>query len=442
MRTITIKRKRLAMLTLFVLLVIGIVAIQTATGTTNEQTTYETNRLILELDMIELPDFIGKNLEVNFTAVTKAETVTVSMYFDGMTSNPIWEETADFFVNERVTINVENAELAPGMGHEFTIYAEDSLGESDSISKTMTVDTVNPEFNFLSLEHIDKSGYTTLITDNYAELRENEQLRLNWSVYDENFLKVSFFIDDRTDLESYPASASKSFGPGHFSIELIDVTEQKFTLTIIAFDKADNFDSYSWSVVKYEPEDDSVPKEKYDQLKAEQEAENKLIGRRAGICAILGTLTGAIIAVIGVVSFIKTSGYQKVIDSDKSIGHDDDYFNRNREQDEKGLGDTKTKKVIQKLQKEKEEREKEEQEPTKEKITEEQISLSKKKKRQEYLWILVASLLSGGLLTGSFTVLFISNTALAVILFVLCGISIVAAITLTIILLDKKRRKE
>lgn len=436
MRTI-IKRKRLALLTFFVLLVLGIVAIQTATAKTNEQTTYETNRLILELDMIELPDFIGKTLEVNFTAVTKAETVTVSMYFDGMTSNPIWEETADFFVNERVTINVENAELAPGMGHEFTLYAIDSLGISDSISKTMTVDTINPEFTFLSLEHIDKSGHTTLITDGNVELHENEHLRLNWTVYDENFLEVSFFIDDRTDQESYAAGASKNFYPNHFSIELIDVTEQRFTLTIIAFDKAENFDSHSWSVVKYEPEDDSVPRDKYEQLLADQEAENKLIGRRAGLCAIIGTLTGAIIAVIGVVSFIKESGYQKVTDSDKSIGHDDDYFNRNREQDEKGSGETKANKVVKKLKKEKKQYELD-----KEKTVKEQVTSSKEEKIREILWILVTALFSAGILSGCFALLFISNITLAIVLFVICALLIIAGITLTVFLLVKKWRKK
>lgn len=330
-----------------------------------------TNRLVLELDMNELSDFVGRIFEVNFTAATKAATVTVTMYFDDLIQLPVWQQTSDFFINERAIIDITESDLIPGIGHEFTILAEDSDNQTAKIEQMITIDTIGPSFTQLSLEHMDKDNQPTLVTTNTVELKDGEYLRLNYTVFDVNFDCVRIFIDTRTDLQKYPSSMSINLGSGVFVIELYGVVEQTFDLRIIAYDKALNEEEYLWSVKFSKSDGDSMPQEMVDLILEQEKAKRKQAAWTAGIIAIIFTVIGACFGIVGSNLFIKRSGIQSVMDNDQSTGYDDEQFLRKEDKEE----EKEPKAIVaakkygkQQLEKEqtREETKKEKQEPEKE----------------------------------------------------------------------------
>jgi len=234
-----------------------------------------TNELLLVLDT-SLPSFVGKKFNVIFTAVTKAPTVTVTMYFDGLITEPVWQETNDFFINQKASIDCVAAEILVGIAHEFHILAEDSEGASKSISKTMNVDVDDPIFTFLSLEHLDANNHATKVDEiESIAMKEGESLRLNWTVQDENFLWVRYYVDDKTNEQSYGASSTLIIDWENFEIDIEGVTEQTYTLRIKALDKAKNTAEHSWQIKYSQPVDPTIPQETYDADIAEKEQQKE-----------------------------------------------------------------------------------------------------------------------------------------------------------------------
>jgi len=277
-----------------------------------------TNELLLVLDMDSLPSFVGKKFEVIFTAVTKTPTVTVTMYFDGFINQPVWQETSDFFINQKASIDCVAAEILVGIAHEFYILAEDGDGASKLITKTMTVDVDDPVFTSLSLEHINTNNQVTE-TDNIEPIamKEGESLRLNWTVQDENFLWVRYYIDDWDDKTNYGASASLNIDWKNFEIKTEGITEQTYTLKIKACDKAKNTDEYSWQIKYSQPLDPTIPQEDYDKDIAEKEQQTQ----SAKNGAISGSIAFGLIGAIGAVFAAKGSrdnlkGYAGIRDRD------------------------------------------------------------------------------------------------------------------------------
>ena len=280
--------KKISLIIFLVVIVGSIVLIQTTTKSNDlvgcaipndYLEKLETNRLILELDMVELPNFIGKEFEVNFTAVTKADFITVSMFFDGLSSYPVWEETADFFVNRRARIDLEDAEIITGIDHEFTIRAYDSDNNSDSITKTMSIDMINPTFLQLSLEKCssEEGIEPELVEGGYLTLEESksEYLRINYTAYDENFKCVKFFIDTREDVEVYPFSSTAFFGNAYFIIDNPFLREQTFMFKISAFDLAGNEESFIWQIRYIEEGQGNIPEWQYEQDLAAKDKERE-----------------------------------------------------------------------------------------------------------------------------------------------------------------------
>lgn len=284
-----------------------------------------TDRMALELNA-PLMDFVGKVFFVDFDAVSTADPVTVTMYFDEMISQPVWLQTADFFLNERVTIDTVAAELLTGMAHEFTILAEDTLGDSREITQIMTVDIIDPIFTFLSLEHVDTHGQAVLNedSDNTVDLYEDEHLRLNWTVQDENFLGVQYSVDDSASGFLELASASMKIEDKVFSIDITGVTEQTFELKLTAFDKARNTVSRSWQVTYFQPEDPVIDEEEHERLLREKEEQTQ----DAKNGAIWGSVLFGLFGAIGAVFAAKTSrdnlkGYAGIRDRDGLVDIED-----------------------------------------------------------------------------------------------------------------------
>ncbi len=262
-----------------------------------------TKRLILELDMKELPEAVGRVFEVNFTAVTKAATVTVTMFFDGLIELPVWQGTSDFFVNERAIIDVAGSEIIQGEGHLFTILAEDSDNNTQELSQIMTVDTTLPVFTQMSLEHLDMDDNPSLVTTDFVALKEGEYLRINYTVFDENFDYVKFFIDEKTNEMEYPQAMSINFGSGYFTIEMYGINFQVFKLKIVAYDEALNEAEISWDVQYYSDAQDLIPGYQHEQELAEKEKQTK----DAKNGAIGGTVVFGLIGAIGAIFSAKTS---------------------------------------------------------------------------------------------------------------------------------------
>jgi len=284
-----------------------------------------TENMALELNM-ELMDFVGKTFYVDFDAVSTADPITITMFFDEMISQPVWIQTADFFLNERVRIDTVAAELIAGIGHEFTILAEDALGDSREITQTMTVDIIDPIFTFLSLEHIDIHGQAVLNedNDNTVDLYEDEHLRLNWTVQDENFLAVQYSVDDSASGFFPLASASKKIEEDVFSIDIDGVTEQTFELKFIAFDKAKNSVSRSWQITHFEPEDPVIDEDIYKKDLAEKEQQTQDAKNGAIWGSVLFGLFGAVGAVFAAkISRDNLKGYAGIRDRDGLVDIED-----------------------------------------------------------------------------------------------------------------------
>ena len=283
------------------------------------------DRMALELNM-ELMDFVGKTFYVDFDAVSTADPITVTMFFDEMISQPVWQQTADFFLNERVMIDTVAAELLAGIAHEFTILAEDTLGDSREITQIMTVDIIHPIFTFLSLEHVDTQGQAVLNeeNDNTVDLNKGEHLRLNWTVQDENFLAVQYSVDDSVSGYLKVASASKKIEDDVFKIDIEGVTEQTFELKLTAFDEAKNSVSRSWQVTYFQPEDPVI--DEVDYIAAMKQKDKDTKDAKNG--AIWGSIPFGLIGAIGAVFSAKTSrdnlkGYAGIRDRDGLVSIED-----------------------------------------------------------------------------------------------------------------------
>ncbi|TET31846.1 MAG: hypothetical protein E3J70_01625 [Candidatus Heimdallarchaeota archaeon] len=324
MRSKTIKRSLRIMIC--VLVITALIAFSEEISARQEEDIVElsSNELLLVLDM-ELPTFVGKKFTVIFTAVTKAPTVTVTMYFDGFVSQPVWQATSDFFINQEATIDCVAAEILVGVAHQFYILAEDSEGQSKTIVETMTVDVDDPIFTFLSLEHIDVNKQVTKIEDiEPVAMKEDESLRLNWTVQDENFLRLIYFIDGDTDGVNYGASASLNIDWKNFQITTEGVTEQTYSLKIIASDKAKNTVKHSWLIKYSQPLDPVIDEDKYKQDLAEKEKQTQA----AKNGAIWGSTLFGLVGAIGAVFSAKFSrdnlkGYAGIRDRDGLVDIED-----------------------------------------------------------------------------------------------------------------------
>lgn len=288
-------RKKLLFLSLFLFSIITAASFATVDS-----------RLILELDIVDeeglptdLPIFIGKKLIFKFTCVTKEPTVNVIMYFDGLSTQPVFDESADFFINHEVIIDTIGADLLAGIEHTFSIIANDGVS-TDRIDSTMTVDIIDPIFTYISLTHVNTDGEQTQIIDGVVELRTAEHLVLNWSATDQYFKGVRIFRDTLTDELYYSRSASIVLNQAHFAITTPNVFEQTFDLSVIAEDEAGNTAIIDYDVKMIIEDIPYVPQEELENLIIEESAKRKMSqnGLLIGII-LVGGFGGVIIGILG-----------------------------------------------------------------------------------------------------------------------------------------------
>jgi len=257
-------------------------------------------RLILELDIEDgLPDFVGREFSFKFTCVSKEPTVHVTMYFDDLISQPVYDESADFFINQEVTISTVDADLLAGIEHTFTIRATDGV-ETKTINTQMTVDIIDPIFTYVSLTHVSVGGDREVISSSYVELHPDEKLILNWTANDEFMKGIKIYRNDLSDEIFYASQSSVSLTDAYFSITTPNVFEQTFDLALIAYDLAGNTAEVHWDVKMIKPETPYVPEEELDKVR-QQEIEKRKMTQSGLLIGILlfGGLGGVVLGIVG-----------------------------------------------------------------------------------------------------------------------------------------------
>lgn len=215
--------------------------------------------------------YVGERFWIMFTAFTDSnETLNIQIWIDEVDLE--WESNKVFYVNEEVQIST--ADQLPGPGHSLRIIATDYANRTSELSVIMTIDTIDPVFNYLNVYPFDGQR---------IYLNKDEQCLIEWDVYDEHFFEIRIFKNNAMWINSRDAIGDKN-------LTFYSTVSFEMIIRVEAIDDANNTVSVEYELYYNIEEGEYIPIEDVEALKAEQ--------RVAQMSILVAGLVSTLLAVI------------------------------------------------------------------------------------------------------------------------------------------------